>query len=343
MEYGAIDLHLRRSQIRIIDEHEQLVLERRIDTDRAAFAQIFGARARMRILIESSTESEWVAQHLAGLGHEVVVVDPNYAAMYGARSRKVKTDRRDVAALALANRRGVYRAAHRVRPAARALRQELRVRRHLVEQRTALINLVRALLRQEGLRLPSGHTASVLQRLARVTLSPALQAALAPVRTVLTALQATLDTVETAVEARAAADPTTQRLMTTPGVGPILALTFQAVLDDPARFGGEAARASAFVGLVPREDSSAERQRKGHITKTGPGDLRAVLVQASWVIWRSRTPRAAALRAWVHAVAARRGRRIAIVALARRLTRLLYAMWRDATAFRAPRADAVAA
>jgi len=277
------------------------------------------------------------------LGHEVVVVDPNYAAMYGARSRKVKTDKRDVAALALANRRGVYRAAHRVRPAARALRQELRVRRHLVEQRTALINLVRALLRQEGLRLPSGHADAVLRRLDRVAPSPALQAALTPVRTLLTALQTTLARVETAVEARAVADPTTQRLMTTPGVGPILALTFQAILDDPARFGGDAARASAFVGLVPREDSSAERQHRGHITKTGPGEVRAILVQASWVIWRSRTPRAAALRMWVQAVAARRGRRIAIVALARRLTRVLYALWRDGTVFRAPAAAASAA
>lgn len=343
MEYGAIDLHLRRSQIRIIDEQERVVLDRRIDTDREAFAQIFARRPPLRLLIESSTESEWVAQYLEGLGHTVIVVDPNYAAMYGARSRKVKTDKRDVAALALANRRGVYRAAHRVRPAARALRQHLRVRRHLVEQRTALINLVRAMLRQDGLRLPSGPAEAVLRRLDRVPLSPALQAALAPVRAILTALQATLETVETAVEARATADPTTQRLMTTPGVGPILALTFQAVLDTPTRFGGDAARASAFVGLVPREDSSAERQHKGSITKTGPGELRAILVQASWVIWRSRSPRAATLRAWVHAVAARRGRRIAIVALARRLTRLLYALWRDGTTFRSPGAVTQAA
>ena len=145
------------------------------------------------------------------------------------------------------------------------------------------------------------------------------------------------------MEARAATDPTTQRLMTTPGVGPILALTFQAVLDDPARFGGDAARASAFVGLVPREDSSAERQHKGHITKTGPGELRSILVQASWVIWRSRSPRAAALRTWVAGGGRRRGRRIAIVALARRLTRVLYALWRDGTAFRAPRVLAPAA
>jgi transposase len=343
MEYGAIDLHLRKSQIRIIDEHEQVVLDRRVETSPAGLAAVFAGRPPLRILLESSTESEWVAQALEGLGHAVVVADPNYAAMYGTRSRRVKTDKRDVAALAVANRRGVYRAAHRVRPAARTLRQQMRVRRHLVQQRTALINLVRALLRQEGQRLAPGAAETVRRRLAHVRLSPPLQRVLAPVRTVLTALQTTLDTVEAAVEARATADATTQRLMTTPGVGPILALTFQAVLDEPARFGGDAARASAFLGLVPREDSSAERQHKGHITKAGPGELRALLVQASWVIWRSRSPRAAALRTWCHAVAARRGRRIAVVALARRLARVLYALWRDGTVFRAPAAGAAAA
>jgi transposase len=129
MEYGAVDLHLRRSQVRIIDEQEQVVLDRRVDTTPADFERIFAGRARMRIPIESSTESEWVAQRLEGLGHEAVVVDPTYAAMYGSRSRKVKTDKRDVAALALANRRGVYRRAHRVPAATRTLRQQLRIRR----------------------------------------------------------------------------------------------------------------------------------------------------------------------------------------------------------------------
>ena len=125
-------------------------------------------------------------------------------------------------------------------------------------------------------------------------------------------------------------------------LGPILALTFQAVLDRPERFGGDAGRVSAFVGVVPSEDSSAERQQKGHITKAGPGDLRALLVQASWGIWRSRRPEAAKLRVWAEALAARRGRRIAIVALARRLTRILYAMWRDGTTFQGVRQSAAA-
>ena len=82
MEYGAIDLHLRRSQIRIIDEAEQVVLDRRVDTTREALSEVFGGRARLRLLLESSTESEWVAQHLEGLGHEVLVADPNYPVSY---------------------------------------------------------------------------------------------------------------------------------------------------------------------------------------------------------------------------------------------------------------------
>jgi transposase len=343
MEYGAIDLHLRRSQIRIIDEQESVVLDRRIDTTREEFARVFGGRPRMRILLESSTESEWVAQHLEALGHEVIVADPNYAPMYGSRSRKVKTDKRDVAALALACRRGIYRPAHRASAAARTLRQTMRVRRHLVQMRSGLLSLLRAVLRQEGLRLPAGSAERVLQRPDQVEVPPAVTAVLAPLRVVLSQLTTTLRTTDQAMDARAAADPVAARLMTAPGVGPILALTFQSVMDDPRRFGGDAGRASAFVGLVPSEDSSAERQHKGHITKTGPGDLRAVLVQASWVIWRGRSAAGAALRLWAQTLAARRGRRIAIVALARRLTRVLYAMWRDQTEFAPRQRSAIAA
>ena len=98
MEYGAIDLHAKESEIRIVNEEA---------------AVVFGGREPMRVLLESGTGSEWVARHLEGLGHEVVVADPNYTPMYGQRSRRIKTDRRDVAALAEANRLGLYRPAHR--------------------------------------------------------------------------------------------------------------------------------------------------------------------------------------------------------------------------------------
>lgn len=333
MEYGAIDLHARRSQIRLVREDGGVILERRVDTSRDDLDRMFGPRSPMRILIESSTDSEWVAQHLETLGHEVIVADPNYAAMYGSRSRKVKTDRRDVAALAEACRTGVYRRAHRASAAARAWRQRLRVRAHCVRQRTATINLLRALLRADGVRLPRGSSERILARVDQLTLPTAVATAIAPLRDVIVRLHATIAAADTDVETRVAHDPVAQHLMTAPGVGPIIALTFPAVLDTPTRFDGDPARASAFLGLVPSEDSSAERRHRGSITKVGPGELRALLVQASWGVWRGRSPAGAALRLWAQAVAARRGRRIAIVALARRLSRILYAMWRDGTDF----------
>lgn len=333
MEYGAIDLHSRRSQIRIVDADGTVVLDRRIDTTRTAFATTFGGRAPMRLLLEASTEAEWVAQCLEALGHTVVIGDPNYTLMYGQRTRRIKTDKRDAAALAEACRLGIYRPAHRVSVAQWRERQHQAVRSLLIRQRTALINLTRAMLRQEGLRLPGGTADYMSARLDRVVLPSALVDALAPLRAMLDALTARLRTIDRSLEARAAADPIVVQLMTAPGVGPVVALSFRAALDDPGRFGGDARRAAAFVGLVPREDSSAERRHKGRITKAGPSTLRSLLIQSSWVIWRSRRADTADLRQWVHDLAARRGKRIAIVALARRLTRMLFAMWRDGRTF----------
>ena len=125
----------------------------------------------------------------------------------------------------------------------------------------------------------------------------------------------------------AKADPIVRRLQTAPSVGPITGLTYRAVIDDVFRF-HDARGVTAYLGLVPKEDSSGDRKRKGGITKAGPTGLRVLLIQASWGIWRQRKG-GGALHAWVERLAARRGRRVAIVALARRLARILYAMWRD--------------
>jgi len=105
MEYGAIDLHKKESQIRVVTTDGEL-LDQRIATTRERLTHVFWGRPRMRILVEASTESEWVAQHLEQLGHEVIVADPNYSPMYGYRSRRIKTDRRDVAALTEACQHG---------------------------------------------------------------------------------------------------------------------------------------------------------------------------------------------------------------------------------------------
>lgn len=334
MLYGAIDLHLRRSQIRIVDEDGRVVMDSRIDTSAASFEAWFGPYPPMRLLLESSTDSEWVAQCLEACGHEVIGADPNYVAMYATRTRRIKTDRRDVAALADACRQGVYRRAHRVAAAQRRRRQLLRARRQTIRIRTQLINLVRATLRQEGLRLPSGAASTVGGRLARLPIPTDVAAVLAPLRALLAETERQVRTADAAVDRDAASDPVVSRLQTVPGVGPVVALTFHALLDTPDRFGGDARRAAAFVGVVPAERSSGERQQRGRITKSGPSELRALFIQASWSVWGSRTPAARSLREWAQALAARRGRRIAIVALARRLVRILFAVWRDGTTFR---------
>src|SRR5258705_8948362 len=150
MMYGAIDLHARYSQIRIIDEEGRVAREQRVLTSAERLVSGFAGLGPMRILLETGTESAWVAQALEAVGHQVIVADPNYAPMYGEIRRKVKTDRRDVAALAEANRRGWYRATHRVSGPQRALRQVLRSRRRLGQMRSGAIALIPSLLRPEG-------------------------------------------------------------------------------------------------------------------------------------------------------------------------------------------------
>jgi transposase len=332
MLYGAIDLHTRYSQIRIIDETGAVVCDTRVLTERARLVAVFSGRGAIRILLETGTASEWVAQALEGAGHTVIVADPNFAPMYGELRRKVKTDRRDVAALAEANRRGWYRAAHRTSAGQRAVRQGLSVRRQLVAMRTGAINVIRAVLQQEGYRVPSGSAERLPARVARVDLAPALATTVAPLLQAVTDLTAQIAATDAQLAASGSRDPVVQRLQTVPGVGPVVALTYRAMIDDVARF-ASAAQVSAALGLVPREDSSAERRHRGHITKAGPSELRSLLVQAAWACWRSR--RSLTLRVWADGVAARRGRRIAVVGLARRLSRILFAMWRDGTTFRA--------
>jgi len=250
----------------------------------------------------------------------VVVVDPNYAPMYGELQRRVKTDRRDVAARAEANRRGWYRAAHRTSAPQRTTRQALRARRQIVQMRSGAVALIRSLLKHEGYRLAHCGAERVPVRLEQVELPAALRALVAPLTRMIETATTEIAVLDQQLREQAAADPIVQHLQTVPGVGLVVALTFRAQIDDVHRF-RHAGQVSAAIGLVPREDSSAERRQRGHITKAGPRELRSLLVQAAWACWRSK--RSAPLRAWVEQVAARRGRRIAVVALARRLSRLL--------------------
>ena len=327
MDNIGLDLHKRESQLCILTPEGEVV-EQRIRTSRERFTEVLGARAPARILVEAATESEWVAQHLEALGHEVIVADPNFAPMYATRSRRVKTDRRDARTLAEACQLAAYRRVHRRSPARRHVQAELTVRDALIRTRTRYVAVVKARVRREGLRLPGGDPAHLVAKLTALPLSAAATAELAPLVALLEPLNAQIVAADQRLEAVAAADAVVQRLMTAPTIGPVTAVAFVATLDDVGRF-ATAHRVAAYLGLAPSERSSGERQHRGRITKTGNPRVRWLLVEAGWRILRSTHPAAAPLRAWAERIAARRGRAIAAVALARRLAGILYAMWRD--------------
>ena len=333
MDTIGLDLHKRESQLCILTPEGEL-LERRIVTSRERFSAVLGGRAPARILMEASTESEWVARHLEGLGHEVIVADPNFAPMYATRSRRVKTDRRDARTLAEACRLGAFRRAHRTSDAQRQVRAELAVRDVLIRTRTRYVAVIKALVRGDGLRLPSGNAEHTERKLAALGLPDDLAQALAPLRAVWEPLAGEIEAADARLAERARRDPRVARLMTAPSIGPVTAMAFVATLDDVTRF-TSAHQVEAYLGLTPREYSSGEQQRRGRISKTGNARMRWLLVEAGWRILRTKDPAAAAVKAWAEGIAGRRGRSIAAVALGRRLAGILYAMWRDGQDYRA--------
>ena len=157
MDHVGMDLGKKECQIAIITRAGELI-EKRLRTLRERLWEYFADRPKAKILMESSTISEWVARLLEGLGHEVIVADPNHAPMYAQRSRRVKTDRRDALALAEACKLGAYRPAHRVSDEQRHVRGLVTAREALVRSRARLVTLVQALLSRDGIRVPSGSS-----------------------------------------------------------------------------------------------------------------------------------------------------------------------------------------
>jgi len=331
MDHVGIDLHKRESQICIETELGEVV-EKRIRTERERFEVVFGGRPPAKVLLEAMTESEWVARCLEDLGHEVIVADPNYAAMYATRSRRVKTDRRDAMTLADACRLGAYRPAHRASDRQRHVRAELAVRDTLVRTRVKCVALVGALLRRHGIHLPSGNVDGFVARVERQAMPEQQRAEIAPLVCLIRASSVEIEAADTRIAAIAAADPVIRRLRTVSGVGPVTATAFVATLDTWERFSGPH-QVEAYLGLAPSEKSSGEKQHKGRITKAGNSRARWLLVEAAWAILRSRREDTEPLRRWAQRVALRRGLKVGIVALARKLAGILYAMWRDGSTY----------
>ena len=272
MDHIGIDVHKKDSQICILTEAGEL-LERRVRTEPDRFAEVLGHRSRARILIESATESEWVARCLEALGHEVIVADPNFAPMYAQRTRKVKTDRRDARALAEACLLGAYRRAHRLSDEQRHVRARLTVRDALVRTRTGYIAVIRSLLRQHGWRVRSGAADSFSCRVRELPLPGRLLSEIAPLLAVMRHVNHQLAYSDERIETVTRTDARVRRLRTVPNVGPVTAAAFVAAIDDVTRFRG-AHEVEAYLGLVPRELSSESAHRRapplGHPDRRPP-------------------------------------------------------------------------
>ena len=327
MEHVGVDLAKNKSQVCILTEDGELI-ERRIPTSRAQFTKLFGKRSRCKILVEASNESEWVARHFEMLGHEVIVADPNFAPMYADRTRRIKTDRRDALELAQACQRGHYRLAHRTSDAHRNVRAGIAVRESLVRSRVRYVNLIQSIIRREGLRMAPGSTRNFLQRLESMDVPAELLLQIQPLVAMLVPLNEAIDDADRSLAQQAQEGSLTARLCTVPGVGPVTATTFIATLDDIQRF-SQASQVASYLGLVPSERSSGDKQHRGRITKAGNSRLRCLLVEAAWCILRYKKPETRALWEWAGRITKRRGRQIAAVALARKLARILFAIWRD--------------
>lgn len=327
MDHVAIDLGGRESQICVRRPDGTVVEERRLRTQEVP--RYLRERAGSRVIVETCSEAFWVADAARAAGHEVRVVPATLAPTLGVGARRMKTDRRDAQVLSEVSCRIDLPSVHIPSAAARAAKTLCGMRDGLVRSRTLLLNTVRGWLRTQGRRLASGSVLTFGARV-RAVVGDALPTYVTRQLQMLEHLHAAIAEADREVKAWAMKDPVARGLLTVPGVGPVTAVRFVAALDDHTRFEGAHA-VEAYVGLVPGQDSSGARTRHLGITKAGSRSLRWCLVQAAHCA--KRTLKAGPLRDWVDAVQLRRGRQVAVVALARKLTGILYAIWRDGTRF----------
>lgn len=298
-------------------------------------AQLGPEQPEAIVAIEACREAWHVHDLLTGWGNQVVLVDTTRSRRLGIGQHGRKTDRIDAEVLALALDRGGIPAAHVLSPHRRELRRWLGVRRALVESQAQLVTTARGIAREYGAPLPRCTTDRFVSNVRKLKGDRDLGAALEPLLKMLETISAELVGVEQALAKLCATEPVVTLLATAPGVGPIVAASFVSVIDEAKRF-TSAHHVQSYLGLVPSEDSSGGKRRLGAISKKGNKYMRALLVQSAWTILRKSDP-SDPLRLWAQAVAARRGKHVAVVALARRLVGVLWAMWSKGNAYEASR------
>jgi transposase len=325
MDHIAIDLGGRESHICVRSGEGSILKEFALRT--SDLPKFLETREKSRVVVETCAESFHVADAALELGHEVRVVPATLVPALGVGARKTKNDKRDCRILSEASCRIDLPSVHIPSALSRERKTRLSMHDALVGSRTKLVNAVRGWLRQQVLSMRAGAVETFPKRV-RAAVDGELPREIERVLTMLDELTKQILEDERELAQEAKKDPVCRLLQSVPGVGPMTSLAFVAAVDTLERF-PDAHKLEAYLGLVPGEHSSSGRQQRLSITKAGPPRLRWLLIQASWTARRVAASHPMGL--WSLQVEQRRGKRMAAVALARKMAGILFAMWRDGT------------
>jgi len=332
-QYVGLDVSLKETSICVVDGSGEIVCESSVGTTPETIAKFIEKRApsAVRVGLESGLLSTWLWHGLRALDVPVVCLDARHAAS-ALKMQVNKTDRNDAAGLAQIVRTGWYREVEVKSLACHEVRAVLLARSRLVASRRDLENQMRGLLKPFGLLVGKvrgkGFEGRVRELIADTPAMAEVIDALLLARRTLCTQVARLD-VRVRMLAQTIAP--CRRLMTVPGVGPITALAYVTVIDDPGRF-RKGRSVGAYLGLTPRRYQSGEVDRAGRISKCGDGLVRTLLFEAAGVLL-TRVQRMSPLKAWGLRLAKRIGAKKAKVAVARKLAVILHCMWTDDTEF----------
>ena len=340
--FAGIDVSLELSSVCVVDATGRIVREAKVASEPEALIAWFrGLDLEVsRVGLEAGPLSQWLyaAMHGAGLAAELLETRHVRDAF---KAMPVKTDRKDARGIAQLMRLGWFRPVHCKSAPAQETRALLTARKLLQTKRLDVEMSLRGVLRGFGLKVGPTTPRSFPGRIRELVEGhPALTAVAEALLAAREALEEQLRGLEKRLRDQAREDGRARLLMTTPGVGVIVALTFVAAVDDPARFRSSKA-VGAHFGLTPRRYQSGETDVTGRISKIGDAGVRTALYEAANVIL-TRPVKGSALKSWAARLAARAGMRKAKVALARKLAVLLHRMLADGKPFAAERAAAAA-
>lgn len=325
MVYLGVDLHRKRSHVVVLDQAGEVLLSRRIGSRPEEFLRVFGELGDqpMEVAFEATFGWGWLADLLADAGIPAHMAHP--LATKAISSARVKNDSVDAKTLAHLLRTNLLPEAWMAPPDVREARRLVRMRAALMRISSRIRCQVHALLGEHGVIPPDTDLFGKGGRLflQAITLPELSQGRLEACLRLLDAIAIEVAQADREIVARFRPDPQLKRLLPIPGIGPTIAATILTEIGDAQRFTSPD-RLCSWAGLTPREHSSDAHTRRGHISKQGSRWLRWVMVEAA--IRGLRDPH---LRRFYTEIAARRGPKIARVAVARRLLTLVFHALRD--------------